>query len=159
VRLAQLRGSHRRAPNATVVYVNYTSVLPDTGYCPDKLPITNAQFDRARPAGENTDRQDGGSRTRDRIAAGFRCRPDSRSRYLLSRSVGLRVHVLREPAQLRADGLPPDRASDGHDRRPDQQGPRFEVTPFQRRSGRVTALGLAVSRLRPSMQTLGLSDI
>jgi lysophospholipase L1-like esterase len=40
--------AHRRAPDATVVYVNYTAVLPDTGYCPDKLPITNAQFDRAR---------------------------------------------------------------------------------------------------------------
>jgi lysophospholipase L1-like esterase len=42
------REAHRRAPNATVVYVNYTTVLPGTGYCPDKLPITNAQFDRAR---------------------------------------------------------------------------------------------------------------
>lgn len=42
------REAHRRAPNATVVYVNYTTVLPDAGYCPDKLPITDAQFDRAR---------------------------------------------------------------------------------------------------------------
>ncbi|OHU30795.1 lipase [Mycobacteroides franklinii] len=42
------REAHRRAPNATVVYVNYTTVLPDTGYCPDKMPITDAQFDRAR---------------------------------------------------------------------------------------------------------------
>lgn len=40
--------AHKRAPNATVVYVDYTTVLPETGYCPDKLPITNAQFDRAR---------------------------------------------------------------------------------------------------------------
>lgn len=40
--------AHRRAPKATVVYVNYTTVLPDAGYCPAKLPITNAQFDRAR---------------------------------------------------------------------------------------------------------------
>lgn len=42
------REAHRRAPNATVVYVNYTTVLPDAGYCPDKMPITDAQFDRAR---------------------------------------------------------------------------------------------------------------
>ncbi|OHT81357.1 SGNH/GDSL hydrolase family protein [Mycobacteroides saopaulense] len=42
------REAHRRAPGATVVYVDYTTVLPDTGYCPDRLPITNAQFDRAR---------------------------------------------------------------------------------------------------------------
>lgn len=40
--------AHKRAPNATVVYVDYTTVLPDTGYCPDRLPVTNAQFDRAR---------------------------------------------------------------------------------------------------------------
>ncbi|ORA61603.1 SGNH/GDSL hydrolase family protein [Mycobacteroides franklinii] len=42
------REAHRRAPNATVVYVDYTTVLPDAGYCPDKMPITDAQFDRAR---------------------------------------------------------------------------------------------------------------
>ncbi|AMT70138.1 SGNH/GDSL hydrolase family protein [Mycobacteroides immunogenum] len=42
------REAHRRGPNAIVVYVDYVTVLPDTGYCPDKLPITNAQFDRAR---------------------------------------------------------------------------------------------------------------
>ncbi|WP_082944744.1 SGNH/GDSL hydrolase family protein [Mycobacterium sp. 852013-50091_SCH5140682] len=40
--------AHKRAPNATVVYVNYTTVLPDAGYCPAKLPITDEQFDRAR---------------------------------------------------------------------------------------------------------------
>ncbi|MBB4854939.1 lysophospholipase L1-like esterase [Mycobacteroides chelonae] len=42
------REAHRRAPRAAVVYVDYATVLPDTGYCPDRLPITNAQFDRAR---------------------------------------------------------------------------------------------------------------
>ena len=42
------REAHRRAPNAAVVYVDYTTVLPEAGYCPDKLPITNAQFDRGR---------------------------------------------------------------------------------------------------------------
>ncbi|CPX56138.1 SGNH/GDSL hydrolase family protein [Mycobacteroides abscessus] len=42
------REAHRRAPHATVVFVDYMTVLPDAGYCPDKLPITSAQFDRAR---------------------------------------------------------------------------------------------------------------
>ncbi len=37
-----------RSPHAVLVFVDYATILPDTGACPDRLPITDAQMQRAR---------------------------------------------------------------------------------------------------------------
>lgn len=39
---------HRRAPAARVIFVDYVTVVPATGSCPDRLPLTPAQLDQAR---------------------------------------------------------------------------------------------------------------
>ncbi len=38
---------HRRAPEAHILFVDYTTVLPDSGTC-DRLPLTSLQADRGR---------------------------------------------------------------------------------------------------------------
>lgn len=48
-RLAQIAtGVRRRSPRALLVFVDYTTVLPDEGSCPDRLPITEQQLQRSR---------------------------------------------------------------------------------------------------------------
>ncbi|WP_433281076.1 SGNH/GDSL hydrolase family protein [Pseudonocardia xinjiangensis] len=39
---------HQRSPHATLVFVDYTTVLPDTGSCQDRLPITDQEVTRSR---------------------------------------------------------------------------------------------------------------
>ncbi|WP_315727459.1 MULTISPECIES: SGNH/GDSL hydrolase family protein [unclassified Bradyrhizobium] len=39
---------HRRSPQATLVFVDYATVLPDAGQCPDRLPITTDELDQIR---------------------------------------------------------------------------------------------------------------
>lgn len=39
---------HQRSPNARLVFVDYTTVLPDSGSCPTRLPITDAELQRGR---------------------------------------------------------------------------------------------------------------
>ncbi len=38
----------RRSPRALLVFVDYTTVLPEEGSCPDRLPITEQQLKRSR---------------------------------------------------------------------------------------------------------------
>jgi lysophospholipase L1-like esterase len=38
----------RRSPQARLVFVDYSTVLPDAGHCPDRLPITDEQLQRGR---------------------------------------------------------------------------------------------------------------
>jgi len=42
------REVHRRAPHATFVIVDYTTVLPEVGACPERLPLSDAELRRAR---------------------------------------------------------------------------------------------------------------
>lgn len=42
--------ARQRAPSADIVVVDYITVLPSTGACPDRVPFTPAEFDRARAA-------------------------------------------------------------------------------------------------------------
>lgn len=37
-----------KAPQATLVFVDYVTVLPDLGDCPDRLPLSQAQLSRGR---------------------------------------------------------------------------------------------------------------
>lgn len=39
---------HRRAPQATLVFVDYTTVLPDGAGCPDRLPLSETELASAR---------------------------------------------------------------------------------------------------------------
>lgn len=39
---------HQRAPQAHIVFVDYIQLLPLTGSCPDRLPLTGAELDQAR---------------------------------------------------------------------------------------------------------------
>ena len=39
---------HARAPRAELVFLDYTTVLPDTGACPDRLPLSPAHLERGR---------------------------------------------------------------------------------------------------------------
>jgi lysophospholipase L1-like esterase len=39
---------HQRAPAARVIFVDYVTVVPATGSCPERLPLTAAQLDVAR---------------------------------------------------------------------------------------------------------------
>jgi lysophospholipase L1-like esterase len=41
-------GVHQRSPNAKVIFVDYVTILPATGSCPDKLPLSEAELERAR---------------------------------------------------------------------------------------------------------------
>ena len=48
-RLAQIAAEvRRRSPRATLVFVDYTTVLPEEGSCPDPLPVTDQQLQRSR---------------------------------------------------------------------------------------------------------------
>ena len=38
----------RRSPDARVVFVDYTTVLPDQGHCPDRMPISDADLQLGR---------------------------------------------------------------------------------------------------------------
>ena len=51
--LAQLR---TRAPGARIVVVDYTTILPDQGVCPDRSPLTEADMTRARARAERLKR-------------------------------------------------------------------------------------------------------
>jgi lysophospholipase L1-like esterase len=39
---------HRRAPHARLIFVDYTTVLPPSGNCPAKVPLTLSQMDTGR---------------------------------------------------------------------------------------------------------------
>ncbi|MDR3737427.1 MAG: SGNH/GDSL hydrolase family protein [Terracidiphilus sp.] len=39
---------HERAPQARVVFIDYITIVPATGSCPDRLPLTPEQADQAR---------------------------------------------------------------------------------------------------------------
>ena len=39
---------HQRAPKAHIVFVDYIQLLPSTGSCPDRLPLTGAELEQAR---------------------------------------------------------------------------------------------------------------
>jgi len=39
---------HQRSPHARLVFVDYTTILPDSGSCPTRLPITDTELQRAR---------------------------------------------------------------------------------------------------------------
>jgi lysophospholipase L1-like esterase len=39
---------HQRSPQARLVFVDYTTVVPDIGQCPDRLPLTTGELDQAR---------------------------------------------------------------------------------------------------------------
>lgn len=41
-------GIHQRAPSATIVFVNYVTLLPETGACPDKLPLSADELEKSR---------------------------------------------------------------------------------------------------------------
>jgi lysophospholipase L1-like esterase len=41
-------GIHRRAPSATIVFVNYVTLLPEAGACPDKLPLSGDELEKSR---------------------------------------------------------------------------------------------------------------
>lgn len=41
-------GIRQRAPNATIVFVNYVTLLPETGACPDKLPLSPDELEKSR---------------------------------------------------------------------------------------------------------------
>jgi len=45
---AIVQGIHQRAPAAHVIFVDYFTVVPASGSCPDRLPLTAAQLDAAR---------------------------------------------------------------------------------------------------------------
>ncbi|HEY8207408.1 MAG TPA: SGNH/GDSL hydrolase family protein [Myxococcaceae bacterium] len=48
-RLDRIAGEvHRRSPRATLVFADYTTVLPEEGACLDRLPLTGAQLARGR---------------------------------------------------------------------------------------------------------------
>jgi len=38
----------RRSPRAILVFVDYTTVLPESGDCPDRLPLTAEQLAQGR---------------------------------------------------------------------------------------------------------------
>ena len=39
---------HARAPRARLVFLDYTTVLPDAGDCPDRLPLSQAHLEQGR---------------------------------------------------------------------------------------------------------------
>jgi lysophospholipase L1-like esterase len=39
---------HRRAPDALILFVDYTTILPSKGSCPDRLPMSDAHVERGR---------------------------------------------------------------------------------------------------------------
>lgn len=39
---------HKRSPQARVVFVDYIRIVPDSGSCPDRLPLTPEQMDQSR---------------------------------------------------------------------------------------------------------------
>lgn len=41
-------GIHQRAPHARVMFVDYVHLVPASGSCPDRLPLTEAQLTEAR---------------------------------------------------------------------------------------------------------------
>jgi hypothetical protein len=41
-------GVHQRSPNAKVIFVDYVMIVPATGSCPDKLPLSETELERAR---------------------------------------------------------------------------------------------------------------
>jgi lysophospholipase L1-like esterase len=41
-------GVHHVSPNAKVVFVDYVTILPSKGSCPDKLPLTDAELEQGR---------------------------------------------------------------------------------------------------------------
>ena len=41
-------GVHQRSPNAKVIFVDYVTILPATGSCPEKLPLNGAELEEAR---------------------------------------------------------------------------------------------------------------
>jgi lysophospholipase L1-like esterase len=43
-------GIHQRAPHARIVFVDYLKLVPDSGSCPDRLPLTESQLTQARAA-------------------------------------------------------------------------------------------------------------
>lgn len=42
----------RRAPRARLVFVDYFTVLPTKGHCPSRLPVSDAELDKARALAE-----------------------------------------------------------------------------------------------------------
>jgi lysophospholipase L1-like esterase len=45
---AIVNGVHQRAPHARIVFVDYVHLVPGSGSCPDRLPLTEAQLNEAR---------------------------------------------------------------------------------------------------------------
>ncbi|HEY6465323.1 MAG TPA: SGNH/GDSL hydrolase family protein [Candidatus Acidoferrales bacterium] len=41
-------GIHQRAPSAIIVFVDYVTLLPETGACPDKLPLSQDELEKSR---------------------------------------------------------------------------------------------------------------
>ncbi|MFL6428040.1 MAG: SGNH/GDSL hydrolase family protein [Acidobacteriaceae bacterium] len=41
-------GVHQRSPHAKVIFVDYVTILPATGSCPDKLPLNGTELEEAR---------------------------------------------------------------------------------------------------------------
>jgi lysophospholipase L1-like esterase len=41
-------GIHQRSPSARIVFVNYLTLLPETGACPDKLPLSRDELEKSR---------------------------------------------------------------------------------------------------------------
>jgi lysophospholipase L1-like esterase len=45
---AIMDGVHQRAPRARIIFVDYVQLVPPSGSCPDRLPLTEAQLAEAR---------------------------------------------------------------------------------------------------------------
>ncbi len=41
-------GIHQRSPQAKIVFINYLTLLPASGSCPDRLPLSNSELQKAR---------------------------------------------------------------------------------------------------------------
>jgi lysophospholipase L1-like esterase len=39
---------HQRSPHARLVFIDYTTIVPESSNCPDRLPLSEAELDRAR---------------------------------------------------------------------------------------------------------------
>lgn len=39
---------HRRAPHATLVFIDYTTILPEGDGCPDRLPLSDQELAQGR---------------------------------------------------------------------------------------------------------------
>jgi hypothetical protein len=93
---------HQRSPNAKVIFVDYVTVLPATGSCPDKLPLSEAELERATAVSSRL------AALTEKVAKETGSGLVKASELTEGHDVcsGLRVAISREALDLRPDCLP-----------------------------------------------------